>query len=59
MKKPPISIKQMGWVYEQLESDAPVKAIAIDLKMNYRTLLKWIDKSERLGFDAWRQYAKT
>ena len=59
MKKPPISIKKMAWVFEQLESDKPIKAIAIDLNMPYRSLLKWIDKAERIGFDAWGQYAET
>jgi len=50
--KPKITIDQMGWVFEQLSEDVPLKALAVDLDVDVSTLTKWLNHAERQGFAA-------
>ena len=47
-----ISIDQMAWVFEQLDSDTPLKNIAVDLGVSQPVLAHRISMAERYGFDA-------
>lgn len=50
---PKISINTMAWVFEQIAFDIPLKAIAVDLKVHYTTLVYWLNRAEKEGFAAW------
>lgn len=51
---PTITIDQMAWVFEQLSDDVPLKALAIDLKVDVSTLSRRLIRAEREGFAAFR-----
>ena len=51
---PSITIAQMGWVFEKLDEDVPLKSLAGSLKVDVTTLQRWIDRAEKEGFAAFR-----
>lgn len=45
--------EQMAWVFERLDEDVPLKALAWDLNINVHQLYRRVSAAEKHGFDAW------